>query len=436
MKIHNIALVLLTNIVCVALAFAGQLHAAALLFMAGSAAASTSAPGLCANTIDSQLQLTEVLDSAMQAIKRKLLPLLAFSTVFRNVQLKGDDKMAVPFYPLATSDSVTRAAAGSRIALATATATEVRTIEHFTNKVQALSFTATEKARQPIFNPVKHGELKGRKLAEDILADIFSIVQAKTFTSDTLAAVTAANFDENDVADLRTKCTTAYWPEGERALILNPSYAGNLLKQGQIIDASKRGDNGASFRDGVVNRVLGFDVYESAGVPTNNVAALTISGGVSATDVITTTAAHGFAVGDRVIFPTLTGGTGLTAATTEYFILTVPSTTTFTVSATLGGVVLDFSSTITAGTVRKYENIAGFAVMPSSILIGFAPVPPTPAIRGDLFDYQELVDESGLVVQFYHGADGNTDQEYQTIECHYGYGLGDAAQLKLITTPI
>jgi hypothetical protein len=63
-------------------------------------------------------------------------------------------------------------------------------------------------------------------------------------------------------------------------------------------------------------------------------------------------------------------------------------------------------------------------------------VPPTDAIRGDLFDYQELVDDSGLVLQFYHGADGNTDQEYQTIECHYGFGLGDSDQLKLITTPI
>ncbi len=389
-----------------------------------------------ANTIDSNLQLTEVLDSAMQAIKRRLLPLLAFSTVYRNVQLKGDDQMAVPFYPLATSDSVTRTPSGSRIALATATATESRTIENFTNKVQALSFTGTERARQPMFNPVKHGEMKGRKLAEDILADIFGIVKAKTFTGATIAATTAANFDENDVADLRTLCVDSYWPEGDRALILNPSYAGNLLKQAQIIDAAKRADGGSNFTDGVLSRILGFDVYESAGVPTNNVAALTITGGVSATDVITTSAAHGLAVGDRLIFPTLSGGSGITAATTAYFVAAVPSTTTFTVSATLGGAVLDFTTTITAGTVREYENIAGFAVMPSAILIGFAPVPPTPAIRGDLFDYQELVDDSGLVLQYYHGADANTDQEYQTIECHYGFGLGDAAQLKLITTPI
>ncbi|WP_075090081.1 hypothetical protein [Verrucomicrobium spinosum] len=52
------------------------------------------------NTIDSALQLSEVLDSSMRALKRTLLPLLSFSTVFRNVHLKGNDKMAIPFYPL------------------------------------------------------------------------------------------------------------------------------------------------------------------------------------------------------------------------------------------------------------------------------------------------------------------------------------------------
>ena len=390
-----------------------------------------------ANTIDSALQVTEVLDSAMTALKKRLLPLLAFSTVFRNVALKGNDKMAIPFYPLATSASVTRAANGSRIALATDTATESRTIENFTNKIQAISFTATERARQPMFDPIRHGQMKGNKLADDILQDIFSIVKAKTFTSSTIAASTAANFDENDVADLRTKCTTDNWPDMDRALILNPSYAGNLLKQAQIIDASRRGDGGASFRDGVLNRILGFDVYEAPGLPTNNGTAVAITAEAD-DNIITTVAAalHGLAVGDRVIFPTLTGGTGLTAATTEYFVKTVPSTTTFTVSATLGGAELNITADATAGTVRRYENIAGMAVMPSAILIGFAPVPPTDAIRGDLFDYQELVDDSGLVLQFYHGADGNTDQEYQTIECHYGFGLGDSDQLKLITTPI
>lgn len=388
-----------------------------------------------ANTIDSSLQLTEVLTSSMRALKRKLLPLRQFSTVYSNVQLKGDGTMSVPYYPLAsTGTSVTRAANGSRKALATSTATNAKTISNFTNKVQAISFTATEKARQPIFDPVMHGMLKGEALACDILADIFGAVRAADFSSTTIDAVTAANFDEDEVADLRKICGEEFWPETGRSLILNPAYGCNLLKQPQIIDASMRGDGGRTFRDGVIGNVLGFDVVETAGLNSNNGTAISSITGEADTEVITATA-HGFAVGDRVLFPALTGGSGLTAATTPYYVKTVPSDDTFTVSATVGGATAAFTTDITDGSVRLYENIGGIAVLPSALLVGFAPVPPTPAIRGQLFDYQELVDpETGLVLQYYHFADADTDEEVQTIECHYGFGLGDTAQMKIIRT--
>lgn len=437
MKFINCLLFLATLFVASALAFTGQIPAALIVLVIGGEGSrswdSNARQVLGVHTIDSALQLTEVLGSAMEALKRRLLVLKQLGAVYQNVALKGDDKMAVPFYPLTTiGTSQTRAANGSRKALATGTSTESRTIESWTNKLQAISFTAKDRARQPMFDPVKHGQKKADALAYDIIADIFSGITAKNFPSTTIPGVTAGNFDENDVGDLRTACVTDFWPEGSRSLILSPAYGSNLLKQGQIIDASKRGDGGASFRDGVIGNVLGFDVLETAGLLTNNRDAVTISGGVAATNVITTATPHGMAVGDRVIFPTLTGGTGLTAATVEYFVATVPSTTTFTVSATLGGADADFTTAITAGTVRVYEDIRGIATLDSGLLIGFAPVPPTPAILDDLHDYQELVDDSGLVLQYYHKGYGDTDEEVQTIECHYGFGLGDSAQIKII----
>jgi hypothetical protein len=391
-------------------------------------------PGVySANTIDSDLQLTEVLGSAMEAIKRKLLPLLAFSTVFRNVQLKGDDTMAVPYYPLtATGTSQTRAATGSYKALVTGTVTDSRKIENFTNQVQALSFSSRERARQPQFDPVRHGKSKGEALAFDVLADIFSVVKHSNFTGSTLAAMAAANFDENDVGDLRQICAEEFWPDTGRSLILNPAFGTNLLKQPMIIDASKRGDS-MSFRDGVIGNVLGFDILETGGLGTNNGTAVTLTGIEADDDIVTTDTAHGLSVGDRITFPTLTGGTGLTAVTGVYFVKTVPSTTTFTLSATLGGATLNITVDASAGTVKKTENIAGMAILPSAILIGFAPVPPTDGIRQKLVDYQELTDDSGLVLQYRRIAYDDTDEEVQAMEVHYGYALGDAAQLKLIT---
>lgn len=60
-------------------------------------------------------------------------------------------------------------------------------------------------------------------------------------------------------------------------------------------------------------------------------------------------------------------------------------------------------------------------------------MPPSPAIKKELFDYQQLVDtETGLTLQYYHFADPDTDEEIQTIECHYGYAVGDTDQLKII----
>jgi hypothetical protein len=369
----------------------------------------------------------------MRALKRKLAPLLRLSTVYSDVQLKGDGTMAVPYYPLiATGTSSTRTATGSRKALVTGTVTQAKTISNFTNKMQALSFSATERARQPMFNPMMHGQLKGEALAYDILADIFSVVRAADFNGDTITATTAANFDEDDVADLRRYCEEAYWPDTGRTLLLNPSYGANLLKQAQIVGANTRGDGGASFRDGVIGNVLGFDIVETAGLRTNTGTAIDVTGEAD-TELFTTASDHGFAVGDRVIFPALTGGTGLTAATVAYFVKTVPETDEFTVSETAGGALKTFSTDVSAGSVRKYEDIQGLAILPSAILVGFAPVPPTPAIRQQLFDYQELRDEdSGLVLQYYHFADADTDEEVQTIECHYGYALGDTAQAKII----
>lgn len=78
--------------------------------------------------------------------------------------------------------------------------------------------------------------------------------------------------------------------------------------------------------------------------------------GDATTNVISTATNHGLVVGQTIRFITLTGGDGLAIATT-YFVLTVPSATTFTLAATLGGAVIDFTTAITAGTIGGYPVI-------------------------------------------------------------------------------
>lgn len=78
-----------------------------------------------------------------------------------------------------------------------------------------------------------------------------------------------------------------------------------------------------------------------------------ITSGDAPTNVIETDGPHNLTPGKRVWFPELDGGEGLTAAeATKYFVLTTPTNDTFTVSASSGGAVVDFTSAIVSGSVR------------------------------------------------------------------------------------
>jgi hypothetical protein len=77
--------------------------------------------------------------------------------------------------------------------------------------------------------------------------------------------------------------------------------------------------------------------------------------------------------------------------------------------------------------------IGGFAVHPDALFVAFAPVEPTPAIRAQLYDYQIVKDEfTGIVLEYKHLANADTNQEARIIECHYGFQPGNGDALKLI----
>lgn len=86
---------------------------------------------------------------------------------------------------------------------------------------------------------------------------------------------------------------------------------------------------------------------------TGTIASVTLATSAAADDIIDTATAHGYAAGDRVVFPSLTGGAGLTANRVYYVIAANLAATTFQVSATAGGAAVNFTTDITAGTVSK-----------------------------------------------------------------------------------
>lgn len=82
-------------------------------------------------------------------------------------------------------------------------------------------------------------------------------------------------------------------------------------------------------------------------------ASVALATSAAADDIIDTATAHGYVAGDKVVFPSLTGGTGLTAGRVYYVIAANLAATTFQVSVTAGGAAVNFTADITAGSVRK-----------------------------------------------------------------------------------
>lgn len=133
----------------------------------------------------------------------------------------------------------------------------------------------------------------------------------------------------------------------------------NDTSVGGWIDAQRYAGSAALF-SGEVGRYAGVRFIESsAAVSYSDVEGVLFSGTTTVEaddDTFTTSAAHGLVVGQRIKVKSLTGGTGLVDETI-YFVKTVPSSTTFTVSATLGGATVDVTVDATALTFVSIDNI-------------------------------------------------------------------------------
>ena len=85
--------------------------------------------------------------------------------------------------------------------------------------------------------------------------------------------------------------------------------------------------------------------------------ALTTPFGVASTDVLTD-AAHSLSVNDVIVFTAVVGGLGIIVGH-PYFVKTVPDGNTFTLSGTVGGPTLDFTTDVTSGAYVELTELTG-----------------------------------------------------------------------------
>lgn len=80
----------------------------------------------------------------------------------------------------------------------------------------------------------------------------------------------------------------------------------------------------------------------------------TLAATIVASTGVFTTPTHGYAINDRAVLSSLTTTTGITTYT-YYYVKTVPSPTTFTLSATLGGSAVSLTTDGSASIAKLFE---------------------------------------------------------------------------------
>lgn len=226
------------------------------------------------NTIDAELNVNAFLDAAITAFRAAVMPLTMFASTFRNVQLKGTDKVEVLYYPLDTTAAKDFDQEEGYV-FDEDTNTAHREITINKRKYASMGLTGRDLSRLPMLNVEKLGAMKGQNLAFQIIQDILSIVAHANYPTDAFVGA-ASGFDSDDIVDIRTtvgSLTTngrpTPWPETGRGLMVNPTYDGALLKDNAFKAAYSLGTDQA-IRTGRLPNIFGFDYASSAAMPSNN----------------------------------------------------------------------------------------------------------------------------------------------------------------------
>lgn len=219
------------------------------------------------NTVDAALNINTIMDSTLRAFKAAVLPLTMFATRFNNVQLKGTNKMEVPYFPLVSAASKDFSQANCYV-FDDSYAQEKREVTINKRKYQTLYATGNEIARYPQLQLEKIGALYGEKLAYDVIQDVLTVVTAANFGAAAFTGA-ASTFDSDDVSDLAGVADLVPWPKVGRGLAVYPTYKVNLFKDGDVRAEYAYGTNGV-IRDDVLPRVAGFEFASSPAIPGNS----------------------------------------------------------------------------------------------------------------------------------------------------------------------
>lgn len=216
-----------------------------------------------ANTL-TDLKDVRIAQAALLPWMTELMPLSVFSTNFSPSPSDKGDTVKVPVVgaPTAASDF-----AGTYMQDIDSEASSVPVVLN-KHKFKTVHMTAKEAATTAVPLLEKLVATAAQQLAIDVLTDIFSCVKKASFT--TAADVASAEaFSYKTVLQIREACNKAKMPKAGRALVVNTSLNTALLADDIVARSFITNLAQPGVVEARINRLAGFDVYETDCVPDN-----------------------------------------------------------------------------------------------------------------------------------------------------------------------
>ncbi|MEM6885885.1 MAG: hypothetical protein AAF571_12720 [Verrucomicrobiota bacterium] len=207
-----------------------------------------------ANTI-AGANLAEIAEESLPALQSCFAPLSALTTDFSaDVQNRGESiTTRYPTKPTSADMSGGIKTAAADVAMTAATVT-LSNWKGFT-----YGFDDAERSKSAINLNNLFIEPALQAVGDDVFGAVWNLIVNANFSTNSV--ITAANFDRDDLVDLKTSLTdTLKAPKTGRAVFCNSSYHGALVK---TLNSAEVPGIGEDKREGMVPRSAGFDIHET-----------------------------------------------------------------------------------------------------------------------------------------------------------------------------
>lgn len=210
------------------------------------------------------IQDAVVSNSALAAFRKKLASFSAFSTNFSaDAAAPGDTvKVLLESYP---NDAAATKSSHGAYTIQDADST-VASVSLGQPTYTSFGLDDVEVAGSSALSLETFGAAKGNHLANAVLTSVWGNITNANYGAAAFTGA-ASGFDYDDVVDIKDAMDDDDVPEDGRALVLSNAYATALLKD-NTIQNNYNGSQG-EFREGVLGRLAGFDVYSTNVLPAN-----------------------------------------------------------------------------------------------------------------------------------------------------------------------